>query len=170
MDLPEHWVAYELPPDPDLAMLLRYGTPDLLAQIHRRYWGATTPATIRRWPLTWIKRHGRNMAAVAPFIREAARQSENRPLPPIAEAIRQQLADEQLILPGLDDWPGHPQAPSACLSASMKRPAVSVKNRDTTARRQARDSPKHFANEPERKGHAGRLNRGGFLIVQHRRW
>jgi hypothetical protein len=107
MELPEHWVALELPPEPDLELLPRYATPDQLSQIHRRYWGDISPVTVRRWPLSWFKRNGRIVTATAPFVAEAARRFEGKPPPSISEVMRQHFAGEQPPLPGSQHRPEH---------------------------------------------------------------
>ena len=70
-----------LGPELDPDQLPRNGTPDQLADIHRKYFGPISPVSIReRWGLPWRLVNGRLVSEVRPFLAEAQRRYDAAPV------------------------------------------------------------------------------------------
>ena len=72
--------ALELPPEPDLTKLPRYGDRRQLAQIHNQYFGPLSNRTLEAWPLDWRRVNGRAVAEVRAFLAEAQRRFDAAPV------------------------------------------------------------------------------------------
>jgi hypothetical protein len=69
-----------LPAEPDLTKLPRFGTRAQLAEIHTKYFGPISHRTLEAWPLAWRMVNGRAVTSVQEFIEEAERRFNAAPI------------------------------------------------------------------------------------------
>lgn len=70
----------DLPADPDLTKLPRFGTRAQLAEIHTKYFGPISHRTLEAWPLGWRMVNGRAVTDVREFLEEAERRFNAAPV------------------------------------------------------------------------------------------
>lgn len=70
----------DLPAEPDLNKLPRFGTRVQLAEIHTKYFGPISHRTLEDWPLGWRRVGGRAVASVLEFLNEAQRRFDAAPV------------------------------------------------------------------------------------------
>jgi hypothetical protein len=82
-------IPFELPPDPDPALLPQLITATTCAAMHGWYFGRISSAAIRRWPqLHWHRLNGRAMTQTTTFLAEARRRFEVQLTSPLPGSCR----------------------------------------------------------------------------------